>query len=326
MSKDVTLLVGTNGTGIWRSTDCGETWGRPKGSRPSLPWNEVQCYHIAVHPRDPKTIFAGTNEGVYRSDDKGASFERVDSPLNEFDVWFIAIDPVEPTIMFAGTRPGAVFRSKDGGQRWERLSAEFADTCAQVNVPRVLAIVVDPTDHQIVWAGAEVDGVHKSLDGGDTWTKVVTLVEPDIHSIAVSPGSPSKVIVSTAPEIYSTTDMGESWQVVDVPQHFPMSFCRGVVVKADDPSVVFAANGNGVFGDDGAVLRSRDRGETWDTLRLPVKPNSPIWEFGTHPSDPSLIICNSHYGEMYRSEDAGDSWRKLDREYAEIRALAWTPN
>ena len=326
MGKDVTVLVGTIGTGIWRSTDGGDTWGRPKGSRPRFPWSELQCFDLRVHPRDPKTIFAGTDEGIYRSDDQGASFERIDSPLNEFDVWSIAIDPVDPSIMFAGCRPGAIFRSKDGGERWERLSAEFAEYCSAVNVPRVLAMAIDPNDHQVVWAGAEVDGVRRSLDGGDTWSRVTTLDEIDIHSIAMSPGSPSKVIMGTAPEIYTTTDVGESWQAVGVREHFPMTFCRGVAVKADDPNVVFAANGNNFIGDDGAVLRSRDRGESWDILPLPVKPNSPIWVIATHPADSDLILCNSHYGEVFCSEDAGDSWEKVDREFSEIRALVWTPN
>ena len=326
MRKDVTILVGTISIGIWRSTDGGETWARAQGSRPRWPWNEMQCFDLVVHPDDPKTVFAGTNDGLFRSDDRGANFERVDSPLNDFDAWSLAIDPVEPSTMFAGCRPGAVFRSKDGGQRWERLPAEFAETCPNVSVPRVLTLAVDPTDHRTVWAGAEVDGVRRSLDGGDTWSRVTTLDETDIHSIVVSAGSPSKVLMSSAREVYTTTDVGESWQEVGVPKRFPMGFCGGMAVKPDDPNVVFVANGNNFVGDDGTVVRSRDRGATWEALRLPVQPNSPMWVFGMNPADPNLVLCNSHYGQVFCSEDAGDSWVKLGKEFTEIRALAWTPN
>ncbi len=105
-----------------------------------------------------------------------------------------------------------------------------------------------------------------------------------------------------------------------------MSFCRGVAVKPDTPNVIFAANGNSFIGDNGAVMRSCDQGETWDRLPLPLNPNSPIWSFGVNPADPELILCHSHYGEVFCSADAGDSWRKLDREFSEIRAVAWTPN
>ncbi len=127
MRDDFTVLLGTVGASIWRSTNGGQTWGRPKGSRPRMPWSELQCFELVVHPHDPQTIFAGTNEGLYRSDDTGASFERVDAPLNDYDVWSIAIDPGAPSTMFAGCRPGAIFRSKDSGQHWERMEVEFAE-------------------------------------------------------------------------------------------------------------------------------------------------------------------------------------------------------
>jgi hypothetical protein len=59
---------------------------------------------------------------------------------------------------------------------------------------------------------------------------------------------------------------------------------------------------------------------------LPVKPNSPIWAFATHKADPGLVVACSHYGELYKTENAGDSWVKLPREFTEIRSLSWTPN
>ncbi len=58
---------------------------------------------------------------------------------------------------------------------------------------------------------------------------------------------------------------------------------------------------------------------------LCCEPNSPIWG-SQHPADPGLIIACSHYGELYKSENAGDSWSKIGREFTEIRAVSWTPN
>ena len=326
MSNDYSVVLGTVSAGIWRSDDGGDSWIRSKGSRPRMPWSELQVFDVVVHPKDSKVIYAGTNEGIYRSDDRGASFERLESEVSNYDVWCIAIDPVEPDTVFAGCRPGALFRSKDAGQHWQLLPAEFAEECANVSVPRVTQMAIDPSDHRIVWAGAEVDGVRRSLDGGDTWTRVDTLEEIDIHAMVFSPGSPSKLIVSTAPEVYFTSDVGESWQTVGAKEKFPMSFCRGVTIKPDDSNVVFLGNGNSFVGDQGAILRSQDRGETWENLTLPDMPNSPIWSFAMNQANPDRILCNSHYGEVYSTEDAGDSWRKLDKEFSEIRALAWTPN
>src|SRR6267142_4561832 len=113
MEKDVTICVGTIGSGIWRSPDGGETWSRVRPSR--YPENDVRA--LAVHPRAPHRVYAGTDSGVYRSEDCGASWERLDSPMNAMQTCALAIDPVVPDILFAGTKPPAVFRSQDGGQR-----------------------------------------------------------------------------------------------------------------------------------------------------------------------------------------------------------------
>jgi len=87
---------------------------------------------------------------------------------------------------------------------------ELAKECA-IGTPRVTATVVDPDDPRIVWAGVEIDGVHRSLDGGDTWVRVAGgLADPDIHGMAIARGTPKRVLTSTPREIFSSTDVGES--------------------------------------------------------------------------------------------------------------------
>ncbi|HEX6441112.1 MAG TPA: glycosyl hydrolase, partial [Stellaceae bacterium] len=86
------------------------------------------------------------------------------------------------------------------------------------------------------------------------------------------------------------------------------------------------ATGDGAAGTTGAIQRSQDAGRSWQALDLPAVPNSPIWAFATHAADPGRIVACSHYGEVYMTENAGDFWTKLPREFTEIRALAWLPN
>jgi len=101
---------------------------------------------------------------------------------------------------------------------------------------------------------------------------------------------------------------------------------KALALKADDPNVLFVATGDGALGSTGAIQRSRDGGRNWQMLPLPVEPNSPIWAFAVHRADPQRVLACSHYGEVFASNDAGDSWVKLRREFSEIRALAWTPS
>ena len=72
-------------------------------------------------------------------------------------IWSLAIDPVDPNILFAGTCPAGVYRSVDGGRRWEKLPVDIARECS-IGTPFVTALAVDPDDHHIVWAGVEIDG------------------------------------------------------------------------------------------------------------------------------------------------------------------------
>ena len=322
MTKDITICVGTIGAGMWRSPDGGDSWDLAAGI-----WEDARVFGVTTDPRDPSIVFAGTDEGVFRSEDNGKSFQRMDSAMNSLQVWKIAIDPADSDIVFAGTCPSALFRSRDGGQHWEKLPVDMAETCPNVRLPRVTALEVDPSDPTIVWAGVEVDGVRRSLDGGDTWTRINGgLKDPDIHGMAVIVGEPKTVLTSTPREIFTSTDSGESWQAMGVRDHFRFPHCREMAIKKNDSNVIFVAAGDSFAGTIGNIPRSKDRGQTWETVPLPVEPNSPIWAFATHAADPDLILACSHYGEIYSSDDGGDHWEKLRKEFNEIRGFAWIPN
>jgi photosystem II stability/assembly factor-like uncharacterized protein len=322
MGGNYSILVGTTGAGLFQSPDGGESWRRigqpfPGGS---------QIRALASDPQNPNVVYAGSNNGIYRSEDSGNDWVKLDSPMEGLNIWSIAVDPSDSSTVFAGTSPPFVFRSRDSGKSWEKLSATITQECA-IGAPRVTAMLVDPVDRGTVLAGVEIDGVYRSRDGGDTWAQVDSgITNPDIHGMAFSLGEQKTVLVSTPREIFASKDDGETFQSLAMTTSFPMPYCRWIAVKADNPQVLFAANGDAAIGNTGAIQRSTDGGQSWETMTLPVEPNSPLWNFATHSSDPNLILANSVYGELYRSPDGGDSWEKLKKEFTEVRALAWVPN
>ena len=95
-----------------------------------------------------------------------------------------------------------------------------------------------------------------------------------------------------------------------------------MIVKPDDPNTMFVASGDGIPGTTGAIQRTTDGGRTWVPCELPESPNSVVYWLATHPDTPDTIAAATLYGYVYLSDNGGDSWRKLDREFGEIRALA----
>ena len=225
MRDDFTVFAGTvgmGGAGIWRSPDGGKTWSMPRGSK-----DEMNCCALAVHPSRPSVIYAGLRNGIYRSDDHGKHFYRLESPVNAYEVWSVVVDAADPDIVFAGCRPGAIFRTRDGGERWEKCPAEFTDEGVFGGPARVLRMVQDPDDHNIVWAGTEADGIRLSTDGGESWRDVSAgLTDPDIHGLAISTGNPNKLFASADLEVFTTEDLGESWQPLGVQERFEPPNCR----------------------------------------------------------------------------------------------------
>ena len=147
MATDYSICLGTAGWGVWHSPDAGKSWVR---HRAPFPLNS-RIQALVVHPTEPHTVFAGGDTGLFVSQNGGAQWERIGAPGNVPTIWSLAIDPVEPHRLFAGTRPAGVYRSRDGGLRWEKLAVDIAQECS-IGTPFVTSVMVDPEDHRTVWA------------------------------------------------------------------------------------------------------------------------------------------------------------------------------
>ena len=327
MAENFTILVGTVGQGIIRSEDGGENWQRA-GINSGL-HSDALVRTVVSHPQDPHKVFAGTEKGLYKSGNAGKDWKLVDSVLTNNCVWSLAIDKSDPGTMYAGTGtpdPSSIFRSSDGGETWEERPVEVAKECPAVGVPRVTGIAIDPDNRQDIWVGFEVDGVRRSTNGGDTWEKVATSIPNlDVHNVAVSSGPPKTVVVVVNNDVYTSEDGGEEWKAVGIKNVFPMTYPRGILVKPDDPKTIFLTIGDTTPGSTGAIMRSTDTGNTWSSLPLPVQPNTAMWVVNTQPFDSQLMFAGSRYGYLYRSDDGGDSWGKVWREFSEISSVTWIP-
>ena len=123
--------------------------------------------------------------------------------------------------------------------------------------------------------------------------------------------------------LFASLDAGQTW----TPRPFdaPTPYSRAITERADHTGVVFMTNGNGPPGSTGRLLKSQDYGETWADAGLPGEPNSTPWCIAVHPAAPDLVYTCTNLGLVYKSEDGGETWRQLKRQFGEIRAMILRP-
>jgi len=166
-----TIFFGTFPAGIYKSTDGGKSWRER-----NVGWTDDGVFSLVTHPTNSKCIYAGTYNGVNRTLDGGAHWERWDNGWpGEQWVFSIAFDPRDPNIMYACSKNGenegtgrdgfhgTVMKTTDGGAHW------FPITDGLDLDQEFYKVIVDPNDPDIVYLATQFDGVYVSLDQGAHW-------------------------------------------------------------------------------------------------------------------------------------------------------------
>ena len=312
--------------GLFRRAIDGESW-QPVTA--GLPEN-VEARAFLVHPQKPDVIYAGTQDGPYRSTDKGKTWGRLGFPQRNAVVWSLAFHPTKPNVMYAGTAPVNIYRSEDGGDNWRKLSAESPEHCFMgAGFPtRTTRIALDPARPDDIYAALEVSGVIRSTDGGETWTDLsrplIKLSEQphlksriqsdtesegmlDSHAIAVTNGH---VFLAVRMGLFQSDDKGASWRDIEIGRFSPLVYCRDVIVSPHDSKVMYACLSPASRSTDGSIYRSDDTGTTWKRFDHGVKAGATMMAAAAHAHDPKRVYCVSRCGQVFGTENAGDTWRE----------------
>ena len=276
---------------VWFSDDLGESWLRPNTQTGGF-YNEAHAWCCVPHPERPGEIWTGTDVGIYRWLPDQTRWDHVPSPFDEFHVQQLAIDPRDPDVVYAGTRPAQVWRSGDGGDSWTRCELAIDSECFFINTPRVTSINIEPWPPYAVWVthlplglksvdthnvvvrrhGGErtvlittEEGLHRSTDGGRTWTPLPVPVCPfdymrcmeqrtdNTGTLLLSAGDRPSGVTG---KLFRSRDFGATWDEVDLPDRVN-STIWWIGVHPADPSLIFFCT---IFGQ---IWRSTDGGESF---------------------------------------------------------------
>ena len=183
------------------STDRGVTW-QPLVH--NLPGTDIHGF--AISPDDPNRLYAlVVDQGLFSSANGGRIWRSLTVEVPG-DVLGLAAAGGDPETLYASSMRFGVLWSIDGGRSWK-------PTPQSAGTGRVLALAVDPTAHQTIYAGGE-DGLHKSMDRGATWKKL-PFPGDNATALAISPLQPNVVLAISVQGqrglVYRSEDGGQTW-------------------------------------------------------------------------------------------------------------------
>lgn len=245
--------------------------------------------------------------------------------------------PTNDRIVYAGTAGGGVWKSSNGGASFAPI---FDDHAQSIGV-----VAVDPSDpDNTIWVGTgEIwtrnsvsigDGLYKSYDGGANWKKMGFEKSERISSIEINPKNSNEIYVgvmgalwgdSEERGVYKTTDGGATWKkILYVNEKTGIS---DLLMDPNDPNTLYAAMwefrrtawGFNSGGPNSALYKSTDGGKNWNKIHNGF-PKGDLGRFAIAiaPSNPKIVYAVVESKEdkgLYRSEDAGNSWKLLNGDF-----------
>ncbi len=327
-----TWYVGAASGGLWKTKNAGITWKPIFDSQKSF---AIGC--ITIDERNPATVWVGTGEnvggrhiawgdGIYRSDDAGASWKNMGLPNSEHiskiivhpdnsDVVWVAVQG--PLWSKGGDR--GLYKTTDGGKNWKKTLGNDEWTGAT-------DLLIDPRNPDLLYAatwdrhrtvaaylgGGPGSGIHRSRDGGETWEKIESGI-PGSNlgkiGLAISPQDPDVIYAAVTLDrrkggVYRSANQGSSWRKMSNavsggtgPHYYqelyasPHAFDRLYLM-------------------DVRVQVSDDGGKNFRRMKESRK-HSDNHALVFRKDDPNYLLVGTDAG-VYESYDLAENWRFID--------------
>jgi photosystem II stability/assembly factor-like uncharacterized protein len=323
---------GATGGGLWKTVDGGNEWFPVTDGQIS----SSSIGAVAVAETNPDIVYIGGGEtqlrgsitqgdGVYKSIDGGKTWRHLGLKETQA-ISRIRIHPTNPNLVYVAAlghpygenEERGVFRSKDGGNTWEKVlyvsdKAGAADLIIDRTNPNILYASTWQVYRKSwkMWGGGPDSKLFKSMDGGDTWIDLTSnpgMPEGPIGKIGVtvSPADPNRVwaiVEANEGGVFRSDDGGWTWQKVNEERKLRQRAFYYSRIYADplDKETVYCLNVD--------FFKSTDGGKTFDIeITVPHGDNHDLW---IDPNDPMRMISSNDGGGVV-SINGGKTWTEED--------------
>ena len=320
--------VAVGSGGVWKTTNSGTTWKPIFDSQPSY---SIGC--VTIDPNNSSTIWVGTGEnvggrhvgfgdGIYRSLDNGKTWKNFGLKDSEH-ISKIIVHPENPDIIWVASQgplwskggERGVYKSIDGGKSWNRKLGNEEWTGAT-------DLLLDPRNPEVLYAatwdrhrtvamylgGGPGSGIHKSVDGGETWKKLSNgIPKSNLGKIglAVSPFNPDVIYAAIELDrrkggVFISNNQGESWtkQSDAVSGGTGPHYYQELYASPHHEGTLFLMNNY--------VKISTDHGKTFKTMNEKNK-HVDSHAMAFKKSDPNYLLFGTD-GGLYQSFDHTKTW------------------
>jgi photosystem II stability/assembly factor-like uncharacterized protein len=324
--KTDTWYVAAASGGLWKTVNAGTTWKPVFDKEASF---SIGC--VTVDPRDSNVVWVGTGEnnsqrsvaygdGVYRSLDGGQHWENLGLKASEH-IAKILVDPRDSKVVFVAAQgplwkeggDRGLYKTTDGGKTWKAILTVDAHT-------GVTDVVQDPRSPDVLYAatyqrrrhvwgmvdGGPGAGIHKSTDGGQTWTRLKEgLPKEDLGRIGLAlPASAPDTVYATieaankAGGFFRSLDGGQNWERRSEQVSGSAQYYQELICDPKEPQRVYSM--------DTWMQVTEDGGKTWRRVGEKSKhvDNHALW---IDPANTDHLVSGCD-GGVYESRDRGATW------------------
>lgn len=260
-----TVWLGAAGGGLWKSINSGSNWMDYSNNLPNL-----SVADIVIHPAGTNTMFIATGDGFGYIGGSGGS------------------------VFWGGTYSTGVMKSTNGGSTWTVTPLNYTVGQRQI----INRLIMHPINHDTLLA-VGTDGINRTVNGGNSWTKVKS---GRFYDIEFNTNNPD-IVYAVRDSVFRSLDGGATWSVLTGSPKFTGRVA--VETTAANDSVIYAMDQSKKF------VKSTDAGATWTTYTITGLTLYGYYDnvLSVSPVDENTVYVAGY--NMYKTINGGSSWSQV---------------